>query len=81
MFAFDTEIFSVGFLIHLFPTVIFTACLVIAWFKPKIGGILFAVAGLGTIILFNTYREFLPFVSVSLVPVIIGILFLVSKNK
>lgn len=81
MFVFDTKILSLGFLIHLLPTIIFTICLITAWIKPKLGGILFSVAGIGTIIVFNTYREFMPFVAVSLIPVIAGILFFFSKKK
>lgn len=81
MFAFDVPLFSLGFLIHLLPTIIFVVCLIIAWFKPKIGGILFVLAGIGTIIVFNTYREFITFVTISLIPIIIGILFWISKRK
>ncbi len=79
LFAFDASSF-VGFLIHLLPTLIFSGCLVIAWFKPKIGGILFAFAGAGTIIVFNTYRELVPFLAVSVIPIIIGVLFFTSPK-
>lgn len=80
MFVFDSEDF-IGLLIHLIPTLIFLVCLVIAWLKPKIGGILFALAGLGTIIAFNTYREIFILIVISLIPVIIGALFWFSKKK
>lgn len=81
MFAFDTEIFTLGFIIHLLPTLIFTCCLIIAWMKPKMGGLLFMLSGIGTIITFNTYRELVPFLAISLVPIITGILFFFSKKK
>lgn len=81
MFAFDAPILSLGFLIHIIPTLIFVGCLVFAWFKPKIGGILFVIAGVWTAIFFNTYREFVPFVAVSLVPIIVGVLFIFSHKK
>ena len=81
MFAFDVPIFSWGFLIHLVPTIIFLGCLIVAWFKPKIGGILFLIAGIGTIIVFNTYRDFIVFAAISLVPIIVGVLFWLSKKK
>lgn len=81
LFAFDVKIFSLGFLIHIIPTIIFAGILVYAWYKPKIGGILFTIAGLGTIIVFNTYREFIPFLAVSLIPIIVGILFGFSDKK
>ena len=80
-FSFDEPLISIGFLIHLIPTVIFAGCLVLAWFKPKMGGALFALAGLGTIIVFNTYREFFVFLVVSIIPIIIGTLFWLSKEK
>jgi hypothetical protein len=81
LFSFDVKIFSLGFLIHLIPTLIFLACLIVAWFKPKIGGILFALAGIGTIIVFNTYREIFTLIVISLIPVIIGVLFWFGKKK
>ena len=64
-----------------FYTFIFTALLIFAWFKPKIGGILYTLAGIGTIIVFNTYRELFTFLVISLIPVIIGALFWFSKKK
>ncbi len=79
LFAFDTP-FGIGFLIHLLPTIIFSGCLIVAWFKPKIGGILLGVAGIGTIILWNTYRELLVFFVFSTIPIIIGILFFFLKS-
>jgi len=81
MFAFDVPILSWGFLIHLIPTLIFLGCLIFAWFKPKIGGILFVIAGLGTILFFNTYRELITFTTISLIPIIVGILFVFSNKK
>lgn len=80
MFAFDVKIFSWGFLIHLIPTIIFIACLITAWINPKTGGILFIIAGIGTVIVFNTYRELIPFLAISLVPIIVGIFFWLSKK-
>jgi hypothetical protein len=81
MFVFDEKIFSLGFFIHLIPTMIFLGCLVVAWFKPQIGGIFFMTAGLGTIIFFNTYREIFTLIVISLIPIITGILFFLSKKK
>lgn len=81
MLAFDVPILSLGFLIHLTPTFIFTGCLIIAWLKPKIGAVLFALAGIGTIIVFHTYRDWVVFAIISLIPIIIGILFFLSNKK
>lgn len=79
LFAFDTPL-GIGFLIHLFPTIIFLGTLIVTWKKPKIAGILFFLEGLGTILVFNTYRDLFVFLAVSIVPVLIGILFFFSKN-
>lgn len=81
LFALDVPILSMGFLIHLLPTLILSGCLIVAWFKPKIGGILFALAGIGTIIVFNTYRELITLFTISIIPIIIGILFFFLKKK
>ncbi len=80
LFALDTP-FGIGFFIHLLPTFIFSGCLILAWFKPKIGGILFGLAGIGTIIVFNTYRQLISFFTISMIPIVIGILFFFSKKK
>lgn len=80
LFSFDSENF-IGLIIHLIPTMIFTICLIIAWFRPKLGGVLFALAGIGTIIVFNTYREAIPFITISTIPILTGILFWFSKKK
>jgi len=80
LFSFDTD-FGIGFLIHLLPSMIFTGCLILAWFKPKVGGILFSIAGLGTIIVFNTYRDLFVLFMISVIPIIIGIAFALLKRK
>jgi hypothetical protein len=79
LFVFDSQSF-LEVLIHLIPTIIFAGCLILAWYKPKYGAITFAIAGIGTIIVFNTYREFIPFVAISLIPMITGVLFWFSKK-
>ncbi len=80
LFALDTP-FGIGFLIHLIPSFILIGCLIFAWFKPKIGGILFILAGIGTIIAFNTYRQLISFLTISIIPMIIGVLFFFLKKK
>jgi tryptophan-rich sensory protein len=79
IFAFDTT-FGAGFFIHLLPTIIFTVTLVITWKKSKLAGILFILEGLGTILVFNTYRDFFVLFVVSLIPVLTGLVFFLSKN-
>lgn len=80
LFAFDEPLASLNFLIHLLPSITFLISLIIAFFKPKIGAILFVLAGIGTIILFDTQRELGVFLIVSIVPIIIGELFWFSKK-
>lgn len=79
LFSLDTP-FGLGFLIHLLPTIILTITLIATWKFPKIAGILFIIEGLGTIIVWNTYRELFVFFVISLTLILIGSIFLVSKN-
>ena len=81
LFALDVKIFSISFLIHLLPTIIFTSCLIVSYYWTKIGALCFVIAGLGTIIVFNTYREIITLLTVSFIPIIIGVLFFISKKK
>ena len=80
IFAFDVPTLSWGFLIHLIPTFILIAILITAWFKPKIGAILFVLAGITTIIFFKTYQEIISLLTISLILIIIGGLFWFSKK-
>jgi|WetSurMetagenome_2_1015567.scaffolds.fasta_scaffold329603_3 hypothetical protein len=79
LFSFDVKTLT-GFLIHSIPTIIFLGTLILFWKKPKIAGILFALEGLGTIIVFNTYRDLFVLWVISFVPILIGLLFFFSKN-
>jgi len=81
VFAFDEKVFSVSFLMHLIPTLIFLGCLITAWFKPKIGGILLVLAGIATIIMFNTYMDVVTFLLISVIPILAGFLFFFSDKK
>jgi len=80
IFAFDVSS-VLGFFIHLLPTFIFLGTLILTWGKPKFAGILFILEGIGTIIVFNTYRDLFVLFAISLIPILIGILFLISKKK
>jgi hypothetical protein len=78
LFALDTT-FGIGLFIHLLPSLIFLITLIIFWKKPKIAGILFVLEGLGTIIVFNTYRDLFVLFVISIIPVLIGLLFFFAK--
>jgi hypothetical protein len=81
MLAFDTPLFSIGFLIHLIPTAIFLGIFILVIYKNKIGGTLFVIAGIWTIFMFKTYNDWFVFIVVSLIPKLLGITFFFSKNK
>jgi hypothetical protein len=80
IFSLDSKSLT-EFLIQLIPSVIFICILITAWKFPKIGGSLFIVAGLGTILFWNTYRDLFVFFTISIFPILIGILFLLKKSK
>lgn len=80
LFAFDTP-FGIGFLIHLLPTIILLATLVLTWKKPTIAGILFVIEGIATIFVFNTYSDWFVFLIISVIPILVGIMFLVAKSR
>ena len=82
IFSLDAESVA-GFFIHLLPSFVLVAFMVISWKDFKLAGILFVMAGIGTIIVFNTYRNLFVFLVISIVPVLIGVLFWMfnPKNK
>jgi hypothetical protein len=80
IFVFDSESL-IGLLIHIIPTLIFLTCFIISVFKPKIGGVLFALAGIGTIIFFKTYKEITGFILISTTSIIIGLMIYLSEKK
>lgn len=80
LFVFDSENL-IGFLVHIIPTLVFLIFFIISVFKPKTGGILFVIAGIGTIIFFNTYSKITTFILISIVPIVIGLMFYLSKKK
>jgi len=80
LFSLDTK-FGIGFFIHLIPTFILLSILIFTWKKQKLAGILFIILGLGTIIVWNTYRDLFVFFMISIIPILIGILFLLKKSK
>jgi len=80
LFAFDVSS-VLGFFIHLLPTFIFLGTLIFTWKKPRLAGILFILEGIGTIIVFNTYRDLFVLFVISFIPILIGILFLKNSKK
>ena len=79
-----------GFLMHLIPSFILLAILVLAWKKEFIGGILFMIIGLGLspIVFSHNYRmNHSIFMSLGIILtitipfVIVGVLFIISHFK
>ena len=71
----------VGFLIHLIPTYILLAILILFWNKPVYSGISYITLALVFTIFFNTYRNLYSFILISILPAFIGILFLIFKDN
>jgi cytochrome c oxidase subunit IV len=80
LFVFDAENF-LGLLIHLLPTFIFLICFIVALFRTKIGGILFVLSGIGTMIFFKTYQGIISFILILAIPILIGLMFYLSEKK
>ena len=67
---------GIAFVIHLIPAFLTLGCLITAWIRPRVGGILFLVLAVGFTIFFHTYRDLNIFAVVSLPLVIVGGLFI-----
>ncbi len=71
-----------GFLIHLIPSYILTAALLIAWRWEKIGGLIFLVLGFWYLLMTHGKpTQMLSMLIIGGPPFLIGILFLFSKKK
>jgi len=74
----------VALFMHLIPSFILIIMLILAWKKPKYGGISFMFLSLGFTLQFNTNRMFISFILLTCIPLLIGILFLAEglrKNE
>ena len=78
------------FLIHLIPTFVLTAILILAWKRELIGGMIFTLLGLGlspVVFLMNYNNNHSVLVSLSIILlitipfVVVGILFIVSHRR
>jgi hypothetical protein len=65
---------------NIFPWLLAWIAVAIAWSKPKIGGILFLVLAVVTILFFHTYKGLIQFSIISLPLFVISVLFL-SESK
>lgn len=72
---------SIGFLMHLMPSIILLIALVISWKHPLQGGALFIVLGIAFTLYFHTYRFLSSFIIISFPLFIIGVLFIAYNKK
>jgi hypothetical protein len=70
---------GVGIIIELLPAVLLIIILILTWKKPVSGGIIFLILGVLFTLFFHTTRTVLTFFLVSLPPILIGILLLLSR--
>lgn len=68
-------------LMHSIPTLFFALVTLLAWKKPRLGGMIFVILAMMTIFAFETYKHFSSFLMISLVPLIIGALFVTGEKR
>lgn len=74
------EIF--GFFIHTLPSIALLIILILGWKKPFYTGVLYLILAIFFTVFFKTYQSTYSFILLSLLPAIIGVLFIVyKKNK
>ena len=70
----------IALFIHLIPAFILIALLVLAWKKPKIGGICFILLAIIFTFFFHTYQDTMTFFILSGMPFLAGLFFLMDKR-
>jgi len=70
----------IALFMHLIPNFLLIIALVIAWKWEVVGGVIFLVLGLFSIMFFKTYKDIIVFLLVSSPSLIIGVLFLLNKR-
>jgi general stress protein CsbA len=68
-----------GFLIHMLPSFVMILFLVISWNRPVAAGFMFILLGMLFTFFFNTYKEVASFLTISLIPILTGLMFLVPS--
>jgi len=67
--------------VHLIPSFLLVAALVVSWRKPDVGGAFFIALGVVSVFFFHTYRDFFSFGLITLPALIIGALFLLQCGQ
>lgn len=68
----------VGFFIHLMPSFLLLAMLIIFWKRPRYSGYVFLFLGIVFTLFFRTYLRLDVFLLISFPPLLIGILFIAA---
>jgi hypothetical protein len=68
----------VALFMHLIPSFLMIAALVLAWRKALTGGAIFVALGILFTFFFRTYRELSVFLMISLPPLVVGVLFIIN---
>lgn len=63
------------------PACAVAVMLIVSWKAPRLAGLLFVVLAVFFTVFFNTYRSPVTFVTVSLVPIVIGACFLLAARN
>jgi hypothetical protein len=70
-----------GFFMHNIPTLVLGGLTWLAWKKEKIGGIVFILLAIAFTIFFKTYTNIFSILTITGVPLLIGILYLLNHYK
>jgi len=71
----------VGFFMHNIPTLVLGGITWLAWKKEKVGGIVFIILAIAFTLFFKTYNNIFSILTITGIPLLIGILFLVNYYK
>ena len=69
-----------AFAMHSIPAIAVAILLALSWKAPKLAGVLFLALAVFFTVFFSTYQSVSSFIVISLVPVIIGVCFLVFSQ-
>jgi hypothetical protein len=72
---------SVALFMHLLPSFILIAVTVLAWRRERWGGIMFIAFGVVSIFWFQTWRNIPTFAVISIIPIVIGVLFIAAGER
>ncbi len=70
----------VGLFMHLLPSIILVAVILLSWHRERIGGIVFIVLGIVFTFFFKTYQDGVVFLLISFPVLLAGILFIVADK-